>query len=165
QIAGPRLRSAAEDEGRLRSPIDGRTPACIGRWRLSAERHWATAVDANLAADRSRGPANLHTRGRAILLPFLLAVPTIIAAVLLWPRGSTPGGSVEAMSRQLNLLTAGLLALTALAVLMPAVRRHLSARSQRILIVAVTAANLLSAGAQLNRADAMPGVPADLAAT
>jgi hypothetical protein len=102
---------------------------------------------------------------RPLLFGSFVAVPTIIAAVLLWPRGSTPGGSVEAMPRQLNLLAAGLLALTALAVLMPAVRRHLSARSQRILIVAVTAANLLSAGAQLNRADAMPGVPADLAAT
>ena len=159
-LTGPRLRSASNGAATaVCGPNDGTAVPDDGY-----ERSVAPLQDRSLvfgAADRSRGLA----RSPAIFLPILLAIPTLVAAVLLWPRGSTPGGSVDAMPRQLNLLTAGLLALTALAVLMPKVRRHLSARSIGALIVAVTAANLLSAGAQLNRTDAMPGVPADLAAT
>ncbi|MGI8916913.1 MAG: YfhO family protein [Chloroflexota bacterium] len=102
---------------------------------------------------------------RSPLLAVLIALPTVIAAVLLWPQGSTPGGSVEAMPRPLNAFTAVLLAVTAVALLVLARRRTLPARTLGALIVAVTALNLLSAGAQLNRADGMPSVAPAVAAT
>lgn len=98
-------------------------------------------------------------------LAVLVALPALLAAVLLWPQGSTPGGSVQAMPRQLNVLTAGLLAVSAGAILTLARRRRFTARVLGALILLVAATNLLAAGANLNRADSRPGVPANLAAT
>jgi hypothetical protein len=69
------------------------------------------------------------------------------------------------MPRLLNVLTATLLAVSAIALLTPAIRRRLSERTLGLLIVAISAANLLAAGAQLNRAEAIPAAPADVVAT
>jgi hypothetical protein len=102
---------------------------------------------------------------RAGALAVIIVLPALCAAVLLWPQGSTPGGSVQAMPRQLNVLTAGLLAVSAGAILTLGCRRRFTARVLGALILLVSATNLLAAGANLNRADSMPGVPANLAAT
>jgi len=99
------------------------------------------------------------------LLSVLITLPTIIAGLLLWPQGSTPGGSVAAMPPHLNVFTAGLLGVTAVALLVFTFRGQLPRRDVGVLIVVVSTVNLLSAGAQLNRADAMPAAPPDVTAT
>ena len=95
---------------------------------------------------------------RSAALASLIAVPSLIATVLLWPAGSTPGGSVQPMPLRLNILTAALLAISAVALVTLALQRILPAAALRVAIVLVTAANLLSAGANLSRDAAMPAV-------
>lgn len=133
------------------------------------ERAAAVAAFAGCAL-AALGAAELAARGQATprtiqaaMVAAVIAIPAIIATALLWPQGSTPGGSVQPMPLQLNVLTAVLLLSSALALI--ALRRRLSVSALSVLIVAVTAANLLSAGANLSRDNAMPGVPGDVAAS
>lgn len=112
--------------------------------------------------DVETGP---RMRSAAGVAAILIALPSVVAVMLLWPQGSTAGGSVAAMPPQLNVLTAALLAVTAMALLIPVIHRRLPPRILGLAIIAISAANLLAAGAQLNRAATMPAPPAEVAAT
>jgi len=102
---------------------------------------------------------------RQIAVAALVAAPAAFAGILLWPSGSTPDDSVHAMPVQLNLLTAALLGCTALATVALARRRYLPRSLLATMFVAVSAFNLLAAGANLNRTDHQLGYPADVAAS
>ncbi|MCL5946920.1 MAG: YfhO family protein [Chloroflexi bacterium] len=117
----------------------------------------ALAALAALGASEVFSRAKRDTHGIDFVLALLLVIiPSSVAAALLFPRGSTPFSSVQAMPLGLNLITAALLLASSGMLVALTVSHRLSRAVAIASAVFVTVVNLQAAGAQLSRSPVVP---------
>ncbi|MCL4508151.1 MAG: YfhO family protein, partial [Chloroflexi bacterium] len=156
--------------------LGGHTPIFQMLYRLGPgfasfrdQERAAYAANLALCALASIGTARLLARaksglhlGRQLGASVAALLPGLVAAILLFPNGSTPGSSVASMPLLLNLVTCALLIASTIGVVLLCRRGVLSPAAGATVAIVLTATNLLAVGANLNRTQTPPAPASDL---